>query len=72
MLSDEQVRAIALLPKDQDFRFTTEYGKTVVVVPKPRGKMFIAEDGTLFYISDSGTTQMWKTETCLLGGTDEL
>ena len=71
MLSEEQIRAIALLPADQDFRFTTEYGKTVVVVPKLRGTLFIEEDGRLFYVSDSGATQSWKTETCLLGGTDE-
>ena len=71
MLSEEQIRAIALLPADQDFRFTVGYGKTRVVVRKERGTLFIEEDGRLFYVSDSGTTQSWKTETCLLGGTDE-
>ena len=60
MLTVEQIRQIAALPPEQDFRFKSEYGKTLVIVSLPRGEMQIDEDGKRFYFSPTGMQAFWS------------
>ena len=48
-MTEDQIKYIASLPEYADFRFRSEYGRTVVVVERPTGRYEMNEEGDLFW-----------------------
>ena len=62
-MTGEQIRAIARLPPEQDFRFRRQYGKTIVVIPHEDGsETQIDEHGDFTFFSATGWTS-WGQRT---------
>ncbi len=63
MISAEQMRQIAELPAETDFRFRRRAdGQTIVAVhwPSMSRMMYIDEDGGRLLFSDSGNVYSWS------------